>query len=238
MRYEGTELREWLAAEYVLGTMPRLARRRFARLVANDPSLARLVADWTERLAPIDAATEPVAPPARIREAIQRRLLAEITDTRPGTRGETPRWQWLTSLASWRNAALAAATAAAALILYIAFTPAPPTPIVVAILSDSNGMPSWVAVRGPRSDEVTVSAVRPIADDAAHSLELWAIAGGVPRPLGLLQSQRNQPMSLQVAQLPSRDETLAVSIEPPDGSPTGLPTGPVVYKGTVLISSP
>jgi anti-sigma-K factor RskA len=230
MRYEGAELRERLAGEYVLGTMPRLARRRFERLVANDPSLGRLVADWTERLAPIDAMTAPVAPPAQIRAAIQRHLLAD-------TRNETPPWHWLTSLALWRNAALAAATAAAALILYIAFAPAPPAPVVVAILSDSNGTPSWVAVRGPRSDEVTVSAVRPIADDAAHSLELWAIAGGVPRPLGLLHPQSTRPKSLQVAQLPSRNETLAVSIEPPDGSPTGLPTGPVVYKGDVLISS-
>jgi anti-sigma-K factor RskA len=235
MRYDGAEVRERLAAEYVLGTMPRLTRRRFARLVASDPSLARLVADWTERLAPIDAMTEPVAPPAQIRAAIQRHLSA---DTRADTRNETLRWQWLTSLALWRNAALAAATAAAALILYIAFSPAPPAPVVVAILSDSNGTPSWVAVRGPRSDEVTVSAVRPIADDLTHSLELWAIAGGVPRPLGLLHPQPTRPASLQMAQLPSHDETLAVSIEPPNGSPTGLPTGPVVYKGDVLISSP
>jgi len=231
MKYEDAELRERLAAEYVLGTIPRLARQRFVRLVADDPSLARLVADWTERFAPLDTRTVAVEPPIRVRDAIRRSVLVDTRET-------IPRWQWRASLALWRSAALAAATAAVALVLYIAFSPAPPLPVVVAILSDSNGTPGWVAVRGPRPHEITVGAIHPLAEDAAHSLELWAIAGGVPRPLGLLDPQPSRPVSLQVAQLPSRGETLAVSIEPPNGSPTGLPTGPVPYKGDVLISSP
>jgi anti-sigma-K factor RskA len=41
-----------------------------------------------------------------------------------------------------------------------------------------------------------------------------------------------------MAQLPPPGGVLAVSLEPAGGSPTGLPTGPVLYQGKVLIRSP
>ena len=46
MKYDDPELRERLAAEYVLGTMPSRSRRRFERLMAGDPALARIAAAW------------------------------------------------------------------------------------------------------------------------------------------------------------------------------------------------
>ncbi len=58
MRYDSPELREQLAAQYVLGTMPVRARRRFERLITADPALARMVGDWADRLAPLDSAAK------------------------------------------------------------------------------------------------------------------------------------------------------------------------------------
>jgi len=37
-----------------------------------------------------------------------------------------------------------------------------------------------------------------------------------------------------VPHAPNGDVTLAVSVEPTGGSPTGQPTGPVVYSGKLL----
>lgn len=60
--------------------------------------------------------------------------------------------------------------------------------------------------------------------------ELWWIAPGVPPvSLGLLApgTQRRRLTGLR----PGADITLAISAEPPGGSPTGQPTGPVLAAG-------
>jgi anti-sigma-K factor RskA len=67
--------------------------------------------------------------------------------------------------------------------------------------------------------------------------ELWGIAGPTahPVPLGVIPSGG----TLRLAKLPRNigaGATLAISIEPPGGSPTGLPTGPVVFMGTLRAS--
>jgi anti-sigma-K factor RskA len=230
MRYDDPELRERLAAEYVLGTMPIRARRRFERLMNGDASLAALVAHWSERLAPLDAATPEIAPPARVWRAIERRVQApaRVPIAAPARVG---------ALAFWRGLALAAVGACAALIFYVAISPAPAPPKVIAILADSNGATGWVALAGPLPGQVSVAAVRPSGGGDTTAFELWGIAAGAPRPLGLLQTEPDRPLLLSAALLPDEGGTLAVSREPPGGSPSGLPTGPVVYQGKVLIAA-
>lgn len=227
MKYESAELREQLAAEYVLGTMPRLTRRRFERLVAEDPTWSREIADWTERFVPVNEPTPETDPPAHVWRAIERHVQGA------GAR-EIPRPGWLESLALWRGIALAATAAAAALMLYVTVSPAPSTATVVAVLNDSSGEPGWLALSGPGRAEISIAATHPLAEDASHSFELWGIAAGEPRPLGLLHSQPDRPLMVRAALVPPVGAILAVSVEPANGSPTGLPTGPVLYKGNVL----
>ena len=230
MKYDSPELREQLAAEYVLGTMPVLVRRRFERLLAADPELRRAVADWNARFDPIDRAAVAQEPPARVWRAVERRLAL-----RRRRRRQVP--GWFGSLAFWRGAAFAAATVAAAAILYVAvWAPASPTS-VVAILSDDQGNPGWIALGGARGDEIAVAPIGKVAVDAAHAFELWAIAEGQPHPLGLLVPEPGHKLMVQAALVPAGG-VLAVSVEPTGGSPTGLPTGPVRYKGSILPREP
>jgi anti-sigma-K factor RskA len=232
MRYEDPELRERLAAEYVLGTMPSRSRRRFERLLADDPGLMRLAAAWADRLAPIDSATPAEEPPQRVWRMIEARIAAPSA---PATAAQS----WFGSLAFWRGLALAGCAAAAALIVYVAgFSGRTGPPTVVAVLTDQTGDPSWIALTGPHQGEVSISAVRPRAEDTRHSFELWGIWGGSPRPLGLLPPQAGSAAVIGTAQLPPPGDLLAVSLEPPGGSSTGLPTGPVLSKGKVLMGSP
>jgi anti-sigma-K factor RskA len=109
---------------------------------------------------------------------------------------------------------------------------------VVAVLADQSGDPSWIAIAGPQRGEVSVYAARPQAEDSRHSFELWGITAGKPHPLGLLRPQSGGAVVISAARLPPAGDVLAVSLEPPDGSPTGLPTGPVLSTGKVLLSSP
>jgi anti-sigma-K factor RskA len=228
MRYDSPELREQLAAEYMLGTMPVLVRRRFERLLASDPELRRAVEDWNVRFDPIDLDdlddTEE-EPPAHVWRAVERRLaLPQEAPTSPG---------WLSSLAFWRGATLAAAALAAAVVVYVAVRPSPAPPDVVAILSDDNGDPAWIALSATHGGDVDVAPIRSVAIDAAHAFELWAIEDGKPHPLGLLAPEPGRPLTVQASVVPA-DGVLAISLEPSGGSPTGLPTGPVQFKGAVL----
>jgi anti-sigma-K factor RskA len=235
MRYDNPELRERLAGEYALGTMPRRARRRFERLMAADPVLARLVGDWVDRLLPLDDATPAEEPPARVWRAIEGR----VADGAAVSQVPQPASAWFGSLAFWRGLALAAGAAAAGLVVYVAaFSGRAPAPTVVAVLAGRAGAPGWVAVTGPQPGEVSFAAVAPQAEARPHAFELWGIAGGPPRPLGLLPQQAGDVVTLRLAQLPPLNGALAVSLEPPGGAPNGGPTGPVLYQGKVLIGPP
>jgi anti-sigma-K factor RskA len=235
MRYDSPELRERLAAEYVLGTMPSLVRRRFERLMTGDPALARMVGDWADRLSPLDSLTPAEEPPAYVWPAVERRIGAAPA---PSAQPASLVRQWLNSLAFWRGLALAGGLAAAALALYLAVAPRPLPPTVIAVLAGHGGEPGWVAITGPKTGEVSFSAVAPQAENKPHAFELWGIAGGPPRPLGLLPQRPGGSVTLPEAQLPPPGGVLAVSFEPPGGSPTGSPTGPVLYQGKVLTRAP
>jgi anti-sigma-K factor RskA len=229
MKYDSPELRDQLAAEYVLGTMPPLVRRRFERLLADDADLRRIVEAWSRRFDPIDRAAVPEEPPAHVWEAVQRRLaLPPVVEPAPR---ERPRW--FATLAFWRGTTLAAAALAAAVLLYVAVRPAPTSTQVVAILKDDKGEPGWVALGGGHGGDVAVAPIGTVAVDANYAYELWAIAGNTPRSLGLLRLEPGHPLMVQAALLPAGG-ALAISLEPAGGSPTGLPTGPVRYTGAVL----
>jgi anti-sigma-K factor RskA len=68
-----------------------------------------------------------------------------------------------------------------------------------------------------------------------RAIELWLIPAGDTRPRSLGLIQAGQPIRLDIppdlARRLTPDAALAVSLEPPGGSPTGLPTGPVVALG-------
>src|SRR5262245_1493382 len=74
MKYENPELRDRLAAEYALGTLRGAARRRFQRLMKDDPALRDLTLQWEMRLNDMAASVKPVAPRPQVWQAIDRAL--------------------------------------------------------------------------------------------------------------------------------------------------------------------
>ena len=61
-------------------------------------------------------------------------------------------------------------------------------------------------------------------------------ANAAPVSLGLIPGVGNAQLGLSAAQLAvlGNTATLAVSLEPAGGSPTGLPTGPVIFTAPLL----
>jgi anti-sigma-K factor RskA len=226
VNYGDPRLRDRLAAEYVLGTLQGRARQRFARLLHADADIRNSVRDWEARLLPFAEHLPPVKPPERVWRTIQARLFPQEK------RGA------FASLAWWRGLALAASLAVLALgtlLILQRETPAPQN--YVALLSDDQSRPVLYATAERNGRWLDVRALGPIALPAGRSLELWALPQqGGPRSLGLVAPRGTTRLELRTeadAALTSVP-AMAISIEPPGGSPTGAPTGPVVYKGSVL----
>jgi anti-sigma-K factor RskA len=247
MDYARHRLADALAAQYVTGTLRHGARRRFESLLAGHPALQGAVTDWRDRLMPLAAPVTPVPPPPRVWSAIEARLwpaasAASTTSTPSAARpsGATGWWQ---RLALWRG--LSGLATAAVLVLTVALvrTP-PPLPPIVVVLEGQAGTPAagatFVAsVSGDGHAMVMqpISATLPLQPDRV--LELWSVPPqGAPKSLGLISA--SGATVLPRARLPGTllkggTAALAVSVEPPGGSPTGAPTGPVVFAGRLRI---
>jgi len=79
-----------------------------------------------------------------------------------------------------------------------------------------------------RDDALVVRPTTSISVPNDKDLELWALAQGEmrPRSLGILP-----PSGRQLTAKLTPNTQLLVSLEPKGGSPTGQPTGPVLYGG-------
>jgi len=214
---------ELIAAEYALGVLSGADRAAAERRIANEQTFARLVTDWEQRLAPWAAEIAEVAPPAQMWDRIAAALPPESVQA-PGL------WQ---SLAFWRTFALASALAAACLALVI-YAGALRTgqPLMAAI--DGGGHHHFVATLDTKRGTVAVVPAAFAGDVTGRVPELWLIpADGKPRALGLLRADGAVSLAIpsDLASLAIRDAVLAVSLEPPGGSPTGQPTGPVIGSG-------
>lgn len=227
MNYIDPEKRSILAGEYVLGTLPPAVRANFERAMRFDASLARLVGEWADRFSAIDATVQPVKPPARVWRAIAART-APINAKRTGA--------WTESLSFWRTVSIGAVAVAAALVIALGVVSTQPVsqPRVVAVLADKDGQPAWIVHEDKPHATLVVDTVRNQTIDAQHAFELWVIAGNTPRPLGVIPSRTDNHVEIPASSIPKDGLVFAVSLEPPGGSPTGAPTGPVLYQGRVL----
>ncbi|MGY2052489.1 anti-sigma factor [Methylobacterium sp. JK268] len=217
------------AAEYVLGTLSADERFAFERDRAADPRLAAAQAAWERRLAPLHEAALPVRPdPATwdaIRAALPGRASAPVVDLAPALR-------------RWRRIGVAASALAAGLALFIAvdrFRPAEPAAQYVAVVNRGGELPALVVRVDTGAGTVQVRALA-AETPRERSLELWYIGrDAAPRSLGLVPGGPSARFLLPAAERTIGDGArIAVTVEPPGGSPSGSPTGPVVYSGALV----
>lgn len=222
-----------LAAEYALGTMPWRARRRLARVARTDPAVARAIDGWETRLASFAEAIPGVTPPPRVWAGIRDRL--GFTGAEQAARIEGGGW-WA-SIGLWRGlAGVGFALAFALAITLLAPRPEPAAGSIVVVLAAADNKPAIVATADRGGRYLTIKAVAPIAIAADRALELWLLPPGAdPRSLGLIPASGvgRVPLTSPAGTALQNIPALAVSLEPSGGSPTGKPTGPVLYSGGV-----
>lgn len=209
--------RDALAAEYVLGCLDRDDMREAERRIAQDPGFARAVAAWEQRLAPLAALTDPAEPPADLWDRID-------TATAPANDNAGP----LRRMRRWQRGTFGALAIAASLAAFIVLRQ--PEPLHVAVLAPIVGGTAVLLATEERGGHLTIRPNGAIAVPSGKDLELWALAKGdtKPRSLGVLPAGGRT----LIASL-APDTQLLVSLEPRGGSPSGQPTGQVLYGGTL-----
>lgn len=229
MDYGRPELVDRLAAEYAAGTLRGPARRRFETLLPAHPLLRQATRAWEERLMPLTVALEPVQPSSEVWRRISARIGGEI---RPAGDGAWSR------LAFWRGLTAFASIAAIGLAVLLA-NPTPLPPPVVVVLAPTGTAPgatppaSLVASISGDGATLVTRPIVPVSVQPDRSLELWAVPKeGAPRSLGVLPGGSGT-VALRGKVMAGVD-TLAVSVEPLGGSPTGQATGPIIYAGKFL----
>jgi anti-sigma-K factor RskA len=228
-----------LAGEHALGLLEGQEQRQAREMLASDPDYAREVARWRGRLAPLVEEVEPVEPPA----ALWHRVEQAIAEGGEGASSNVV--QLRRRLTVWRGATAGMTALAASLAVILVSQPRtsiepppaaqPQRPPMVAMLSSEKDM-KVVASWDPTGRQLVLAVAGDMPADPAHAHELWVIpADGKPRSLGTMPASKQTHMRLAdaLAQLLQEGATIAISVEPRGGSPTGAPTGPVVASGAL-----
>lgn len=227
MKYARAVIDE-LAAQYVLGMLRGRARRRMERICRQDAGALRAVREWEELLSELADQAAPVQPPAAVLQNVRAQLNLSKRTRNP----QVPRWRSRTWLA------LAASIAVLALALTWFAGTQIGTPRAVANITDQQQTRLWRIEAVSEGGKLRINAETQLSLDPSHAYELWALSdsGEVPVSLGLmpLMGSRVLPLSAGQRSALARARQLAVSREPLGGSPTGEPTGPVLFVASVI----
>ena len=221
-----------LAAEYALGTLPAAERASVALRARMEPTLAAAIECWERRLSPLSETIAAREVPADLWAKIEDRIEAQSGGT--NVVGIERR------LRRWKAATFAASAIAASLLAFVGvreFAQPAADKTLVAVLQKDPQSPAFLVSVDLERRQMTIRAVA-AKPEPGKSYELWLVHDQLktPRSLGLVGAQPITVGPTLAAYAPNviEDATLAVSLEPPGGSPTGAPTGPVLWTGKLL----
>jgi anti-sigma-K factor RskA len=230
--------REELAIDYVLGMAEGQDHERALRLIASDALFNALVATWREKLGEIDRTAPQNAPVELTWDKLEKGLTSERPQ--PATRMQAAGighglagalWQ---SLGFWRPTAVAAGVASLMLAggLLRERAKPPQQPIYVAVLQTDQGRASAV-VNAFADGTVTLVPIETIGVPEGRILEVWTLQTRERGPVSVGRMDRARTLKLNLGDLrrPDAGHLFEITVEPPGGSPTGRPTGPVLMKG-------
>jgi len=226
VKYDEPDLIDRLASEYVIGTMTGRARMKFEKLIKEKPTVKHAVEQWEQHLSGICNAIPEAQPPKSVWQHLHQHISGQPT-------------RLFDSLRLWRTWSLISTFASICLAILL-LTPQSMGPIApdhFALVGESDN-PQWVISANLATGELSARAINAGAAGLDKAFELWMLpTQGSPQSIGLLpvnggRVQHSLPPALLVLLKDSKG--LAISIEPSGGSPTGIPTGPVVYTTNII----
>ncbi len=214
------EQRNQAAADYVLGLLDQDDKAAFEALLSVSHDAQREVAQWRESLDTLNQSLTPVAPPDRVWNAV-------CAQTRPAGR-------WWDNLLVWKSAA--AGLFAMLLVVGLLFL-RNPSPMVdgdyVYVVQGNTAQPEWIVNASLSTNTVSMNAIQPVNLPNGQVCELWLmLKGKEPVSLGILPKQGVKTVKLEKSWRDQLAETpLVITVESPQGAPSGYQMGPVVNQG-------
>jgi anti-sigma-K factor RskA len=225
--------REDLAAEFALGTLSPVELVEALQLMETDPAFAAKVRQWEHHLGPLAAALPGEPAPSRVRGQVMKVIAGDApsAETVVDFKRRAEFWRWTSFGAS------AVAAALAGFIFVKGSQDAAPEQRFVAVLQTEGPGPAFLASIDLAKGSISVRTVG-APPQPGKAYELWAVGGGRDKPqsLGVIDASFRVPAGKLGTIDPKvlAETVFAVSLEPPDGSPTGQPTGPVMFTGKLV----
>jgi anti-sigma-K factor RskA len=224
-----------LAGEYVLGLLDGEAKMTVERRIASDAEFAREVEAWRSRLTAFDDTVEPRAASDTLWSRIEASLAASAAQA-PETQ---PLWsRFWNNLPALRAATLGTTFAVLLLAVGLGFAirAANQQPVMVAVLVDGNR--TGAVVHAFADGRVVLLPLMPIDVPAGRAIEVWTLPSRERGPVSIGLMSRAQTLQLSLKDLPppKPDQLFELTLEPATGSPTGRPTGPILFKGNTALA--
>lgn len=207
--------RNQAAAEYVLGTLGRAEKARFESLLAVSPDAQQEVEQWREHLDVLNRSLSPVDPPPRVWQNIRR----EISGKRRF------------SLFSWQPLAALSLVLAITLGLFLE-SGVSRQDLYVYVVKNEQQQPGWMINTNFSDEEMIFQSLRPMDMPANRVYEAWLMAPDIePIRLGFLPQDGEKRIRLKKEWMPDLDECqVVITVESPEGAPSGRQMGPVSDK--------
>jgi anti-sigma-K factor RskA len=215
-----------LAAEHVLGTLNAREAAEVARAIPFNAPLREAVAAWEARLAPLAGLSLPEAPPAELWDRIEASLAAHASAPAGPMRPSR----------LWKAWAAGATAVAAGLAAFLILRPAEPARMMTVLLT-SRDQPAWLVES--EGGGLRLASLNPRAVEPGRVQQLWALPPGATAPISLgLIPESGQASVAPGLVRPEPGMLIEITLEPPGGSPTGRPTGPILFIGRLAPARP
>ena len=230
-----------LIAEYTLGLSNLQEAAQAQALLGKDKNAVVTALKWENRFLDLVDQLPPVEPSAAVLQRIQAALGQEITSTpsqgalaRIGTKVRAGTWS---SLWFWRALSVILALTALVYTANPKLIPAPSGPNRVAILQapGQTSTPGWIVTVGAQYNLAMEPQVH-IDVPPDGSVQLWTRSGNAPQPRSLGIIEPNRPVTVPATSIGeiSADQLFEMTLEAKGGSPTGSPTGPILFIGRMV----
>lgn len=225
-----------LIDEVVLGLAEAPDIARLDVLSQHDPLIAARLETARARFAALDDTADELPLPdgfwprvaARLHDGHTRTEMAPMPADNLIQLGVVRR-----KLTQWRSVALSGMAAAGVMACALAWSLLHSTqPVVVAVLMNTQG--EAIALIEGRADNTTQVTLLERADVPENRvMQVWTKPedDGLPVSLGLLTTGRSSTLMIDGLPIPTPQQLYEITIEQAGGSPTNLPTGPILGKG-------
>lgn len=243
---EGQEL-DMLAADYVMGLLDASGEAAAEARLEHDDAFQNAVNHWRKRLADFDMSAAPTTPTAQLWQRIAQSTRSDRSAAVPaGMRGAMRGATLWHNLRFWRVTGLVG-TAAAVIFAVLAIGSistskhlrrdlialAQRKPQFVAVLVSDQTREVGAVVNAFANGRAELIPLKAIDVPPGRVLQVWTLwdrtAG--PKPIGLTSQSRVLTLDLDELPETTPGQLFEITLEPEGGSPTGRPTGPILFKG-------